>query len=56
LYKLDTLLLKTKEVACIGYYRFLFPHEYKCYKCGERNPLYPKWDASFVFNSIVLYL
>ena len=56
-------IIETKEVACIGYSRFLFPQEYSGeeaprpsseYECGKTKLLYPIWATSFV--SIVMYL
>jgi hypothetical protein len=64
LYKLDTLLLKQKNLPVLDITGFFFRIRTQVtalvrrpspdYSCGKRNPLYPIRAASFV--SIVLYL
>jgi hypothetical protein len=52
-------IIEIKEVACIGYSRFLFPQEYSGeeaprpspeYECGKIKLLYPIWATSLVFR------
>ena len=61
LYKLDTLLLKQKNLPVLDITGFFFCYAYAYaprpspeYSCGKRNPLYPI-RRFFCFNSTVSY-